>query len=230
MSRLVVIAEDAAGGIAGLDGEFEWGDAATAAPGADVPGGDVVVALGTAGAPGAMRFDDWTHSAWPVRDSVFELPPPDPAGGLLLVTGGGEPDALLLEKLANRGIPVRSAGELGADELTSAAAVAFQPGRGEDGEYVPGALQESVPAAAFAPLAARRPLIAPRARVTFGLHAGVDHLGASTDDDVVQWAAALLGAPELFRPQVALGRIAAERQRASAVYGRLVTELIAAGR
>ena len=227
MSRLVVIAEGAAGGIAGLDGEFHWGDAATVAPGAEVPRGDVVVALGAAEAPGAMRFEDWSRSAWPVRDDVFELPPPDPAGGLLLVTGGGEPDALLLEKLADRGIPARTAGELGPDELAAAAVVAFQPVRDEDGEYVPGALQECVPAAAFAPLAARRPLVAPRARVTFGLHAGVDHLGASTDDDVVQWADALRATPELFAPQIALGRIAAERQRASTVYGRLVAELAA---
>jgi hypothetical protein len=169
----------------------------------------------------------WSRVPWPVRDELFELPPPDPGAALLLVAADGDPDAALLDKLAGRGTDVRVARELSADELASAAAVAFPPTRDADGEFVPGALQEAVPAAAFAPLAARRPLVAPRARVTFGLHAGVDHLAASTDDDVVQYADALATLPDLFASQVALGRIAAERQRASALYGRLVGELAA---
>jgi hypothetical protein len=53
----------------------------------------------------------------------------------------------------------------------------------------------------------------------------VDHLAASTDDDVVQYADALAAYPEAFTLQVALGRLAAERQRASTFYARLVGDI-----
>ena len=244
--RLAIVAEPAAAGLAGLDGAFEWGDAATLAPGAAPADADFVVALGAAGpgdreadvrwcgdAPvnGAVRLIAtagdglWSRAPWPVRDDLFELEPPDPDAGLLVVTDDEERDATLLEKLAGRGIATRTASELSGEALAAAAAVTFPPPPDRDGEYVPGARQEAVPAAVFAALAARRALVAPRAAVTFGLHAGADHLAASTDDDVVQWADALLASPELLAPQLALGRIAAERQRASVVYGRLLAEL-----
>jgi hypothetical protein len=233
-TRLAVVADPDAAGLAGLDGVFDWGEAVTAAPGA-VPDADVVVALGDADASGlrwtegallAPGGDVWSRAAWPARDDLFGAPPP-PAGGLLVVTGDEQRDAGLLAKLADRGSAYRTAATPSADDVLGAAAVAFPPAPGHDGRYLPGALQELVPTRAFAPLAARRPLILPRARITFGLLPGVDHLAASTDDDVVQYADALLGHPDAFRIQVALGAIAAERQRASVVYGRLVAEPLA---
>ena len=252
--RVAIVAEPAAAGVAGLDGWFEWGEAATVSPPA-AAGADLVVALGpvevagrepdvrllgdgdgaAAGGGVAARLVAtagdglWSRSAWPVRDDLFELAAPDPAAGLLVVTADEARDAALLEKLAGRGIAATTAAELSAEGLAAAAAVAFPPAPDEKGDYAPGARQEAVPAAAFAVLAARRPLIAPRARTDFGLHAGVDHLAASTDDDVVQYADALRAMPDAFVLQLALGRIAAERQRASVFYGRLLDELLPAG-
>jgi hypothetical protein len=250
-ARLAIVAEPAAGALAGLDGSFEWGSVATYEPGADVTDADVLIAIGSAPAggrePDARLAGDggeesaarliatvgerlWSRAPWPVRDDLFDLPAPDEGAPLLLVTAEEERDAALLRKLADRGIAARVVPELSRESIADAAAIAFPPDVDADGEYMPGASQEAVPAAAFAALAARRPLIAPRARVTFGLHAGVDHLGASTDDDVVQWADALRAFPEAFAPQLALGRIAAERQRASVVYARLVDDVTTAPR
>jgi hypothetical protein len=220
-TRLAVVAEPAAASVAGLDGAFDWGEAVTAVPDA-VPDADVVLTLAPEGilADGSL----WSRAAWPVRDDLFGGHPP---GEGLLVVADEDRDAGLLAKLAGRGIAHRAISSPSAGDVLAAAAVAFPPAPGADGKYVPASLQEAVPALAFAPLAARRPLILPRARVTFGLLPGVDHLAASTDDDVVQYADALLAHPAAFRIQVALGAIAAERQRASVVYGRLVAELAA---
>ncbi|HKP90883.1 MAG TPA: hypothetical protein VJT75_13030 [Thermoleophilaceae bacterium] len=223
-SLLAIVAEPDAASLAGLDGGFEWGEAVTAAPGA-VPDADVVLALGQDGIlteDGALL----SRAAWPVRDDLFEAPAP--AGRqLLVVTGDGDRHAGLLAKLADRGIPHGTVAAPSAADVLAAAVVAFPPSPGADGKYVPDSHGDAVPARAFAALAARRPLILPRARTTFGLLPGVDHLAASTDDEIVQYAAALLGHPDAFRIQVALGAIAAERQRASVVYGRLAAELAA---
>ena len=231
-ARLAIVADPAAAGLAGLDGRFGWGEAIMAAPGA-VPDADLVVALAEPHAPG-LRWGEnallaadgsvWNRAPWPARDDLFDAPPPR-GGGLLVVTEDEDRDAGLLAKLADRGIDFRAAATPSADDVLAAAVVAFPPPPGDDGKYVPGTLQEAVPARAFAPLAARRPLILPRARITFGLLPGADHLAASTDDEVVQYADALLSHPDAFRLQVALGAIAAERQRGSVVYGRLVAEL-----
>jgi hypothetical protein len=221
--RVAIVAEPAAATLAGLDGSFEWGEAMTAAPDA-VPDAEVVLTLADEGiltAGGSL----WSRAAWPVRDDLFERPAP---GEGLLVVGDAESHAGLLAKLANRGIPHRAVAHPSAGDVIAAAAVAFAPAPGGDGKYVPGALKDAVPERAFAALAAHRPLILPRARITFGLLPGSDHLPASTDDEVVQYADALLSHPHAFGIQVALGRIAAERQRASTVYGRLVAELAAA--
>jgi len=237
-TRLAIVAEPAAAGLAGLDGSFDWGEATTAGPGTPPPEADLVVALGVAEA-GAREPDLrwlgtapppaaaasarvvapsgdglWSRAPWPVRDEVFELSEPDPGGGILVIGG----DAGLLDKLAGRGIRHRDAPELTPGDLAGAGVVAFPP-RSE------GERADAVPAAAFAVLAARRFLIAPRAGVTFGLLPGVDHLAAGTEDEVVQYADALQTFPEAFGLQAALGRVAAERQRASTVYGRVAAEL-----
>lgn len=251
--RLAVVAEPAAAGLAGLDGSFEWGAAEVAQPAAPVDA-DFVVALGAAAVAGrppdvrllgdgegaapptgtrlvATAGDGlWSRAAWPVRDDLFDLPPPPTGAPLLVIASDAERDATLLEKLAGRGIAFESAPELSAPALAAAGAVAFPPAPDAEGDYVPGARQDAVPAAAFAPLAARRALIAPRARVTFGLQPAVDHLAASTDDDVVQYADALRSFPDAFALQLALGRVAAERQRASVLYGRLAAELESSAR
>ena len=231
-ARLAIVAGPAAASVAALEGSFPWGEARVSAPGT-APDAEMVVALAEAGPEPAGAAGQrviaptgeglWSRAAWPVRDELFELDPPDPAADLLVVTSHEELHAGLVEKLTGRGIRLRTARELTADALAECAAVAFPPVWEDD--PLPGARQEAVPAAVFGPLAARRPLIAPRAGLTFGLLPGVDHLAASTDDDVVQYADALQRFPDAFAPQVALGRVAAERQRASTLYGRLVEEL-----
>jgi hypothetical protein len=198
---------------------------------------------GVSGAPGASAADApaapdttrlvattgdglWSRAPWPVRDELFDLPPP-PAGAGVAVVASDEDAAPLLERLAALRIPARAATELTADALAAAAIVAFAPRRDPSGEHRPGARQAAVPAPAFAPLAARRLLLLPRAQITFGLLPGVDHLAASTADELVQLADVLHSHPDALATQLALGRVAAERQRASVVYGRLVEELTA---
>ena len=74
-------------------------------------------------------------------------------------------------------------------------------------------------------LAARRVLIAPPAELTFGLEAGTDHLVASEDQHVLEYAAISSGLGRSLETLTVLGRVIAERHRASVVYGRLVREL-----
>jgi hypothetical protein len=246
MTALAIVAEPEPAGIAGLDGSFPWGSAVT---GTDPPAADVRVALGVAppddGAadlilagdtpvPGAVPVVAtsgdglWSRAPWPVRDELFDLPAPDPGAGVLVVTQYPDRDAPLLEKLAARGIPVASRAELTAEALATVATVAYPPSPDPVEErYVPGHRQEALPATAFTALAAGRFVIAPRAQLTFGLLPGTDHLAASTDDDVVQYADTLHAFGDTFATQAAFGRIAAERQRASVVYGRLLAELVA---
>jgi hypothetical protein len=139
----------------------------------------------------------------------------------VVVTPDETRHAQLIDLLSSRGLLVRVETQLSADGLAAAGTVAFAPSASGDARLWE--LDETVPAAAFAVLAARRFLIVPRARVTFGLLPGVDHLAASTDDEVVQYADALHSFPASFALQAALGRVAAERQRASVLYGRLAT-------
>ena len=248
-ATLAVLAQPAVAAVAGLEGSFPWGDAVASAAG--TAGADAVVALGAATADGPepdVRWLGgplgpaptppgrrviatsgeglWSRAAWPVRDELFKLDPPDAGGDLLVVTGDQDLHGPLLEKLSGRGIRIAVADGLTADGLASAAAVAFPPAT--QGDLGTSEREEAIPAAAFAALAAGRPLIAPRVRVTFGLLPGVDHLAASADDEIVQYADALQAFPDVFVPLIALGRIAAERQRASTVYGRLVAELATA--
>jgi hypothetical protein len=250
--RLAIVAQRAGAGVAGLEGDFAWGEARTLAPNGEPPEADILVAIGAAAtgrepdlrlaaderrgepaAPPAARVvatcgpDLWSRAPWPVRDDLFDLEPAPAGAGLLVVTDGGERDASLLDKLSGRGIPFTTASELTAEALAAAAAVAFPPSPDGEGRYAPGARQEALPATVLAPLAAGRFLIAPRAEVTFGLLPGIDHLAAGTDDDVLQYADTLHAFPEAFAPQVAFGRIAAERARASAVYGRLAEQIVA---
>jgi hypothetical protein len=239
-SRLAIVAGPAAAGVAGLHGTFGWGEAETVAPGGAGPAADFVVALGDAEAGGGREPDVrwrgeagepagarrlvapsgtglWSRTLWPVHDELFDLPPAPRGAGLLLISAGGA-DERLVERLAERGLAPRHAPELTADGLAGAAIVVFAPTAG-------GGHDEALPAAAPAVLAAGRFLITPRSRLRFGLLPAVDHLPAGSDDEIVQYADALGAFPESFALQVTLGRIAAERHRASVLYGRLVAEL-----
>jgi hypothetical protein len=230
--RLAIAADPRAAALAGLDGTFEWGEAVTAAPDA-LPEHDVAVSLGEVGGDvtwlagpaadgggGARTIGTggdglWSRAPWPARDDLFELPPP--AGPRALVAGGDAAvRGAIAAKLEARGLAVTASEALTADDLAAASAVVLV---GEGGD--------AVPAEAPAVLAARRVLIAPRRPVGFGLLAGTDHLAFGTEDDAVQCADAVTSFPDSFEPFVVLGAIAAERHRASVVYGRLVAELMA---
>ena len=79
-------------------------------------------------------------------------------------------------------------------------------------------------AGAFAVLAAGRLLIAPRVTPAFGLLAGIDHLAYDSEREAAAYADAAVTFPDAFEPVSAMAALAAETQRASAVYGRLATE------
>jgi hypothetical protein len=236
-SRVAIVASPAAAGLAGLDGRFDWGEAATFDPGdgaaleafapdlavwldGDPPEATGAVRWSSARAEGGAAIAPegdglWGRRAMPVRDDVFELPPAPESAGVLLVGHDGARRASAVDELSNRGLSAAGAAELTVELLESSAAVALLGD--EDGE--------AVPAAAPAVLAAGRILIAPRRRLSFGLQAGTDHLAAGEDHDVLQYADAVLTFPASFEPLRVFGRVSAERHRASVVYGRLAGEL-----
>ena len=80
------------------------------------------------------------------------------------------------------------------------------------------------PAEAFAVLAAGRVLVTGRCEPTFGLQPGIDCFMEPTEDGAAQRAEAVLRWPEAFELMRALGRIAAERQRAEVVLRRLAVD------
>lgn len=170
----------------------------------------------------------WSRAPWPACDSLFTLPPPE--GEMALIAGGdGERRDYVAERLADRGLRVRSAELLLPGDLAEASVVVLA------GEADAGTPEEpwsagAMPAEAPAVLAARRVLIAPRCAATFGLLPGTDHLAFSTGDEVVQYADAVLTHPASFEPFRVLGARTAERHRASRVYARLAQELRSAPR
>lgn len=165
----------------------------------------------------------WSRAPWPAADALFELPPP-PAPLALVAGGDEERRAYVADRLAERGLSVRSAELLTADDLAAASVVALL---GDAGAATPEApwTARATPAEAPAVLAARRVLIAPRCAATFGLLAGTDHLAFATGDEVIQYADAVLTFPDSFEPFRALGARTAEPHRASRVYARLAAEL-----
>jgi hypothetical protein len=165
----------------------------------------------------------WGRAPWPARDELFELPPP-PAARALVVSADPERRGQVLEKLAARGLPAAGATALSAADLAAASVVALLGDAGAATPEAPAAAA-AMPGEAPAVLAARRVLLAPRCQTTFGLLPGTDHLAFGTDDDVVQYADAVLTHPESFAPLQALGARTAERHRASLVYACLADEL-----
>jgi hypothetical protein len=160
----------------------------------------------------------WRRAPWPVADAIFDLElPADPAVAV----------AVEDEKRRTRLV----------DRLTSDGAKTFECER-----LTPSVLRQSsvviaasasaslFPARAFAAAAARRVLVLDELPVSFGLLPGRDHVQARDDDEVCQAAMSVVRHPRAFHWMRSLGTIAAERQRSSLVYARLVTDLRLEGR
>jgi hypothetical protein len=228
--RLAIVAPAETAALHGLDGDFEWGTAGTfaSAEGVSEFAPDTVIALGTEppagawrtiawGAPGARRVGTggegvWRRAPLPAADALAALRKRPGAG--VLVVGGDEPAReSAVVKLRARGVEVRAAARLAAEDLERAAVVALL---GEPGEPLPDA--------APAVLAAGRLLIAPRSQPAFGLLPWNDHLPYDNEDELACSADAAFSFPAAFEPQLALGALAAEAHLASAVYGRLAID------
>jgi hypothetical protein len=154
----------------------------------------------------------WRVAPWPAADALFELDAA--AGGVSIVVGAGEAAATVAERAAARDVVVELVERLDADRLAEAACV-----------VLPDAPGAALPARAFAVLAARRVLIAPRIETAFGLEDGLDHVEFADPDEAVTLVEAYRRAPEAFARITAWGRAKAETQRASVVYGRLAQDL-----
>jgi hypothetical protein len=155
----------------------------------------------------------WRVAPWPAADALFEL---DPAAGdrCLVVATDAEAREALAERAEARGAAIEQVEQLDAGRLAEVACVivADAPGR-------------ALPARAFAVLAARRLLILPRLETAFGLEDGLDHVEFASLDEAVTVVDAYRRAPEAFARITAWGRLKAEAQRASVVYGRLAEDL-----
>jgi hypothetical protein len=233
--------------LAGLQGRFEWGGvwagSAEEAAGAAKLQPELMVTLGAhepaelpdagtwvawqRGGRSASRADRviaqegegiWHRAPWPVNDPVFELAGKQP-DGVVLVVGGSESrrtevcDALR-DDLAPRDVVPASNERLELEGLGSAGIVAML-----------GDPDEPLPAEAMAVLAARRLLITARFRPSFGLQEQIDHLAVVADRVVPRYVAAALAYPRAVDGIRAWGALAAERHRASVIYGRLLAEL-----
>ena len=154
----------------------------------------------------------WRRAPWPVRDELFDLPPPVERNVLVV---GDEPDRREVSEYVDQldGRLVEAA-VLEPTDLEEAAVVVFaQP----DGR--------PLPAPAFAVLATRRILVVPTLSVSFGLLAGIDHLSARTAAGAAQVAIAATLHLDAFAAVREFGRIAAEPHRASRVYARIAHDL-----
>jgi hypothetical protein len=181
----------------------------------------LVWAADTAGAAAAATADRvlapagdglWRRAPWPVADAVFDLPAADSRGGVAVAEGSSEARAAAVAALAERGIAADAVEQLSIDALRAARVVVLLG----DGH---------LPAGGMAVPAAGRLLVTVGCETSFGLVPGSDHLAA----DSVEMAATLVevgldqwGALKAMR---ALGRRAAERHRASRVYGRVLEDL-----
>lgn len=141
---------------------------------------------------------------WPAADELFELEWPDGDG--VLVVGDGA-DGLVAD-LAKRAVDARAAERLVRGELEAAAVVVL--------------LGDAMPPLAAAVLAAGRVLVAPRAQPNYALQPLIDHLAFSDTGEAVQWADSASKQPAAFDRVRVMGRLAAERHRASVVYRRLL--------
>ena len=155
----------------------------------------------------------WRVGPWPAADALFELVP---AGDdRVVVTGAdGELREAVLERAAARGVAVDEVERLDATTLAEAACVVLAE-----------RCQGAAPARAFPVLAAGRLLIVPRLERTFGLEDGLDHVQFADPDGAVTLVEAYRRTRPSFARITAWGRLKAEAQRASVVYGRLAEDL-----
>jgi hypothetical protein len=242
--RLAVLADPADAELAGLTGEYLWGAAWTAdveqftvEPGSEP---DVIVTLRDATPPpgvGATRIawmagagaegpappdrviaqggpGLWRQAPWPVNDRVFELPAAAAGAGALICAGTERHKREIAERLEERGVPVAVAERLTLAGLRDSAVVVLAVESAEP-----------LPAEALSVLAAGRVLVTARCRPSFGLQAGLDHHAAEPGHEAVGYADAAVKYPRAFERMRVWGRLAAERHRASVVYGGLVTDL-----
>ena len=225
-------AEPAAGDVVWLPGPAAAApaEAAPAGPPGAAPAGPAAAAPPpAAAAPPTTRVIAtsgdglWSRAPWPASDALFDMPPAaEPAA--LVVCPDAERRAHVADALAARGLRVHAAAELTLEDLTGASAVALLGSADAATPDAPWAA-EALPAEAPAVLAAGRLLAAPRCATAFGFLAGTDHLAFGTQDDVANYLDAALTHPPAFEPFGPLGRIAAERHRASVVFARLAAEL-----
>jgi hypothetical protein len=155
----------------------------------------------------------WRHMAWPVADDLFALPAAPPAAPALVAGGSPAERARVGAALEALDGEARLEPVLTLDALRSAGVVVLLGGR------------EALPAAAFAPLAARRSLVVARRERTFGLHLGIDVHAAAGPAALAERANAALRHPDAFDAGRTLGALAAQRQRASALNDRLAVDL-----
>jgi hypothetical protein len=251
MGRLAIVAGGVAAELAALDGPLGGGgEARTFAPGAGLGGyaPDAVVALGAeppgdvevpvarwawsenlasgAGAPGrvvAAVEGAWRRAIPPAADPLFDLRA-EPGAAVLVVGGEEAHRDRIAAKLGARGAPARPLPVLGLADLRAAAVVVAVGGAGEigGGETV----AAPPPDYTAAVLAAGRILVIPRPAPAFGLVAGVDHLPYAIDEEAAELADAVASHPHAFEGVRAMGVLAARAHRASAVYGRLLEELM----
>jgi len=170
-------------------------------------------AQGSAGRPKVIAQAGpglWRCAPWPVRDELFELAPP--AERKVLVVGD-EPDRSQVSEWLDDD-RLLEADVLDRGDLEEAAVVAFaQPDA------------RSLPAPAFAVLAAGRVLVVRNPSVSFGLLPGIDHLAAGTAAGAGELAAAAMLHWDAFAAVREFGRLAAQPHRASTVYSRLAHDL-----
>jgi len=154
----------------------------------------------------------WRRAPLPAADGLATLRARRGAG---VVVAGGDEAAResALAKLAARRVDAWGAAALTRPDLERAAVVALL-----------GAPGDPLPDAAPAVLAAGRILVAPRAQPGFGLLPWSDHLPYDNEDELACSADVAQSFPEAFAPIVAMGVLAAEAHRASAVYGRLAVD------
>jgi hypothetical protein len=158
----------------------------------------------------------WLRAPWPAADALFDLLPPREAA-ILLSGGGADRRAELAEPLAQRGLAVENQVRLTRRGLEAAACVVLLPPEGAAGE--------AVPLESMAVLAAERVLLVPRAEVSFGLMAGIDHLQFGQALEAADQAQSVLRHWRAYAGMRAWGRFAAERHRASVAYRNLETDL-----
>lgn len=158
----------------------------------------------------------WSCAPWPVRDELFALAAAAP-GSVLIVEPDGERREKFTEMTENAGLRAAFAERLTVEGIAAADVIVHGAGQ-----------EAALPGDAMAVLAAGRLLITGPCTPNFGLRPGIDHLAAPAIPLASALADAVAQRHSAFRAMRALGRIAAERHRASEVYANLALELQAA--